>query len=197
MDTSTKFSASQKGFAPILVLVGILVIGVLVGGTYYSGLIKLPSFNQTPSVIITPSPKNIATPVPSSINSTADWKTYTNTKYGYSVKYPSSIEMVINDKVGENDISFIPKSYLIPGTYESPQLKLMVYEVDQQEANFMRSPNGTKLPKNFSDETLNEGGQTIFFMIGSDKELNASCGTRGDKAVLDICNQIIEALQLP
>jgi hypothetical protein len=63
----------------------ILIIFILIGGgaTYYvANQSQKPasSSNQTPTTAPSPTP----TPDP-----TSDWKTYTNTKYGYSVKYPS------------------------------------------------------------------------------------------------------------
>jgi hypothetical protein len=66
----------QKGFAPILIVVLIaLVVG---GGAYYLGTKKssLPTFSSSK--------------IPSTIfDETANWKTYTNTKFGYSLKYPA------------------------------------------------------------------------------------------------------------
>lgn len=73
---------NQKGLAPIL---AVLLIGItLVGAGYlvYSEKIALPqtkpvqqTTQQTPSFIS---------------DETANWKTYTNTKYGYSIKYPNA-----------------------------------------------------------------------------------------------------------
>lgn len=65
--------------------VGVLVVGVLLAGSIaYAGYQY--SQKQTPSVAQpTPTPVVVATPTP---DLTANWKTYTDTKYGYSIKYP-------------------------------------------------------------------------------------------------------------
>lgn len=72
----------QKGFAPILILVGILVALALAGGVYFFGKSQVAKL-QNP-VVVSQTPQ--ATPTPSSTSDeTASWKTYTNTKYGYSI----------------------------------------------------------------------------------------------------------------
>lgn len=70
----------QKGLAPILI---VLLIAAVIGGyLLYSGKINL---NQTTQ----PSPTTNVSPAPTGDAETANWKTYTNTKYKYSFKYPS------------------------------------------------------------------------------------------------------------
>lgn len=73
----------QKGLAPIFVVIGVLVVTAIAGvywfGTQKASVIQPP----TPSVIqVTSQPS----PTP---DETANWKTYKNTKYRYSIKYPS------------------------------------------------------------------------------------------------------------
>lgn len=63
----------QKGFIPIVILLGILVVAGLVGVIY---LKKPPTSQVTPSVS-------------SSSAQTSDWKIYTN-PLGYSIKYPAN-----------------------------------------------------------------------------------------------------------
>lgn len=71
----------QKGFAPIYILIGILILGIIGGGAYYFGKSQVAR-SQPTQPTITPSP------IP---DETVNWKTYTNLQYGYSVKYPSSL----------------------------------------------------------------------------------------------------------
>lgn len=78
----------QKGQILIWIIVGSLLIA-LAGGAYYLGRSTSPKPQATPVVSQTPQP----TPSPSSSpDETANWKTYTNSKYGYSVKYPPNLE---------------------------------------------------------------------------------------------------------
>lgn len=64
------------------ILSGVLVS--LVFGSVVFGAYKLGQGQVQPTPQPTPTP--IATPTPAP---TADWKTYTNTEYGYSVRYPN------------------------------------------------------------------------------------------------------------
>jgi len=70
---------NSKGFAPIVVLVLIIIVGIV---AYYFGTQK-----KKPALLITPTP--VLTTVPAT-NTIANWKTYTNTKYGYSIMYPQT-----------------------------------------------------------------------------------------------------------
>lgn len=67
----------KNGFAPIIILV-IVILGV-VGYFGYKGF---PLKHQLVN-IFSPSPSTVSSP-------TATWKTYINTKYNYSIKYPDN-----------------------------------------------------------------------------------------------------------
>ena len=85
----------QKGFTPIIIL--LLIVAVLGAAGYFAysrGYTN--SFLPKPSPIITPRPllTPLPTPKPTSTpDPTANWKTYTNTTYKYSLKYPSDWEV--------------------------------------------------------------------------------------------------------
>lgn len=81
---------NQKGFTPIIIILGIVLILGIVGGVYYFGknFVKVPV--SKPQVLVS------STPQPTQINETASWKTYTNNQYGYSIKYPSEANMSID-----------------------------------------------------------------------------------------------------
>ncbi len=75
----------QKGLVHILLLVIILIVGVGITGfiAYKNGQVRsIPSFSPTPT------PNSIASQIPNA--DLANWKTYTNNKYGYSLKYESN-----------------------------------------------------------------------------------------------------------
>lgn len=76
----------QKGFAPIiLIIVGVLII---VGGLFMAG--KTGFLNKYFSVPVATTPTPVSTPnVLSSPGPSTDWKTYTNSKHGFSFKYPA------------------------------------------------------------------------------------------------------------
>lgn len=98
----------QKGFSWLIILIiGLLLIGGGVAGYIILSKPKFPIY-ASPLPVITsdqPSPE----PQASSVDETAAWKTYTNTKQGYSIKYPSDkfINCSKDDfflfKGGEND----------------------------------------------------------------------------------------------
>lgn len=77
----------QKGLAPIAI---ILIVAALIGGHFlYQNKAAIKSATQQTS---------------STTNETVNWKTYTNTKYGYSIKYPSEWEYKFGK--GENSSTF-------------------------------------------------------------------------------------------
>lgn len=101
----------KKGFAPIIILLGITIIAVLVGGvlvyTNYSN-------NQSK---LNPQP----TPTSTS-DETANWKTYTNKKYGFSFKYPSNWvenEGKIEEKLGVNGVNALTQKGIAVEVYEN------------------------------------------------------------------------------
>ncbi|MBI2597382.1 hypothetical protein HYW41_04455 [Candidatus Daviesbacteria bacterium] len=82
----------QKGSALIFLLVGVLVI-IVAGGAFYLGKLTLRqnSSGQTtpkPSSVTAVQPTPQTTPVSSPSDETANWKTYTDTQLGFSLKYP-------------------------------------------------------------------------------------------------------------
>jgi len=92
---------------PWLKIILFLVLGLVLAGGLVWGGVQIGK-KQTPVVSqLTPTPREIPTPTPTTVviptqipiatstpmstptsDPTANWKTYTNTKYGYSIKYP-------------------------------------------------------------------------------------------------------------
>lgn len=86
----------QKGFAPIVVILGILLIssGIIGGAYYFKTQTQKPIDKQTnlPQPALMPSPQADQTQVDETENpdsTGANWKTYTNTKYNYAIQYPN------------------------------------------------------------------------------------------------------------
>lgn len=81
--------STQKGLiVPLLIaIVGVLVIG---GGIYY--------YNKTHCIGCTPLPK-----IDSNVDQTVLSKTYSNTRYGFVLKYPSDFDVYANSYI-EGDV---------------------------------------------------------------------------------------------
>lgn len=85
-------SNSQKGYIPILIILGIVLVIAIAGGVYYY-FQKSPKYFMgaipTPPEVI--NQMRISTPTPS------PWKTYKNDKYGFELTYPRE-GVVLTDK---------------------------------------------------------------------------------------------------
>ena len=94
---------SEKGFATPLILV-VVALGVLVIGSVAYFQLKPQSTAQPKPTQITPSPTQGRSSAQK--DDTADWRTYTNTKYKYQIKHPSDWELD-----SEADYFFISSNY--------------------------------------------------------------------------------------
>jgi len=86
-------ASSPKSKILIISLLGFIVLALIGGGSYLIKNSNLKSQNsnlQLKSQNLTPTQSSILSPAPS-IDPTANWKTYTNTKYGYSINYPDNL----------------------------------------------------------------------------------------------------------
>jgi len=79
------------------------VLGVLVFAGAVFGAYKFGQRQVQPGPWPTPTPGAVATPTP---DPTANWKTYTNTKYGYLIKYPKDWILRPDKQVPEQIVSF-------------------------------------------------------------------------------------------
>lgn len=68
----------QSGFAPIVIILGVVLVTLLAGGGYYYVTQKSGQVNK-PQVVV---PTKTA-------DETVDWETYTNSKYNFQIKYPT------------------------------------------------------------------------------------------------------------
>ena len=103
---------NKRGF--FLAVLGVLVLLVVVGsGAYYLGTQKNNASNQmyntTPLPTITSNP----TPIPN----TTSLKTYTNTKYGYSINVPQ-------------DMKIVEENQTVDSASEATKIQSLNYEID-------------------------------------------------------------------
>lgn len=105
---------SQKGLAPILI---VLILAVLIGGY----LVYQNQPKPTPS----PQPTNQLSPAS---DETANWKTYTNSKYGFSFKYPS--DLVVSEPGSIRLTNEVPMSQVASDKYIN--ILIFVHSIDPQ-----------------------------------------------------------------
>jgi hypothetical protein len=96
-------SNSQKGFSPIFIVLGIVLLLGIAGGVYFFGKTAYLKLNCPFGIVVnnecgwnwTPPPslwQPSSSPTPSitpKVDETANWKTYTNTKYKFEFRYPN------------------------------------------------------------------------------------------------------------
>src|SRR5258708_10577734 len=88
---------NQKGFAPLIIILGLVLVLGLIAGAYYLGkggtqqttnTTSVPAYSSQPSTNL-PSSNAISQATPTS-DPTSNWKTFTNTVYFYTLKYPQN-----------------------------------------------------------------------------------------------------------
>ena len=140
----------QKGFANIVLILAIVIL-VGIGGYFVFVKKSEPVAQQQ-----TPTPTQTNTPVsptPTPEDETANWKTYNNARYSYTIKYPSDwyVETTYSENdftqrgpVGDNDFiggDTIWSNYQNPRQYDlgtippdSAEVFLLIYRTDSQAA---------------------------------------------------------------
>jgi len=111
-------------------------LGVLILTSVVFGVYKLGQRETPPTPQPTPTPE-VATPTP---DPTADWETYTNTKYGYSIKYPQAVAVKTDET--QNLVSF-----------EFPEEGKWVADLSIRH---YQNPGGLD-PQGFYQKSFNEG----------------------------------------
>lgn len=86
----------EKGFAQILIIILALIA---IGGAYYFGTQK-NNVLTTPVQSSVPAVTEATTQASPTTDPTANWKTYTNTQYGFTFKYPPGLETLLQSEGG-------------------------------------------------------------------------------------------------
>ncbi len=87
----------EKGFTPLLILVGILIVSIIAGGAYYLGKQTNPKLQPQNPVVISKTPQHTIVVSPTT-DETVNWKTYTNNKYAVTFKYDTTSEVQESDQ---------------------------------------------------------------------------------------------------
>ena len=137
-------------------VLGVLVFTGAVFGAYKVGQRQIyPEPDEGP----TPTPIVVATPTP---DPTANWKTYTNTKYGYSIKYPEELYF------DETKTLFIEEKYKDIGRGGIPFIQIDVFDNNKQSLKDFFSAHATKLK--FDDPDVSKPGSSLYFPEYSEPE---------------------------
>jgi hypothetical protein len=109
----------QKPSNLLLILMILVIVGLVGYGGYYLGI----QTNKPVSQYVAPSPLTITTnPTPTaSVDPTAGWKTYSNSTYGYQVKYPPNLSVKENTIV--QSVQFTSQDTVYIEIIKEPQTK--------------------------------------------------------------------------
>lgn len=161
----------RKGFAQILML-GLVVAVLVLGGAYYLKKIQKPqpassSYFPTPS--IKPSTSPSSKPESATSADTSKWKTYTNTEYGFSLKYP-------NGWTTREDLSYVKSDYIIWfNAPDKPNGAMLVSVYDNKDGKYsIDTIHSDNSDKNISNHRI---PITIDGIEGKrDREVPGLCG---------------------
>lgn len=173
----------QKGFAPILILVGVLIIAAVAGGAYYLGKsqISKPQPTITPVATQTPQPTSMPSSTP---DETANWKTYKNEKYGFEIKHPTYLKIHEYESLQDPESEF----WLILDKNSEPA-KNSVVTLDHVWKDISYINKGFYVavtPKEWDKRDLNKPSYTCRECIASFKnEQTTFLGIKASKSVSD------------
>jgi hypothetical protein len=119
---------SEKGLAPVLIILLVALVLAAIGGAYYFGI-------QQKQPVSTPQVVQKTQPTASSSAEIADWKTYTDSKFGYTLSYPGDYKLTSG-----NDLV----------TFTSPKVdsngKPILLSVSVSKNNFTQNDIGSYSP---------------------------------------------------
>ncbi|OGM33127.1 hypothetical protein A2803_00275 [Candidatus Woesebacteria bacterium RIFCSPHIGHO2_01_FULL_44_21] len=141
----------KRGFAPILVLLIVLILGGI-------GFVAYSSFNKSPNTQILQSP----TPLPStnrfSVSSKQGWRKYTNLEQGFSIELPQSY--IVDDKTFAQSVVIYSNEDMLQrkfGPVEQDELKI---EITSPKKSFGNQKRYKDL-KEFVYETDHDSGLVV------------------------------------
>ncbi len=159
----------NKGFATILVL---LVVVLVIGGyLVYSGKIIINRSQETVPYDVYKLTNSSPSPTPIGADETANWKTYTNTIYKFSFKYPPAYTIISEsaNPALQKLFSFVIQNpeRRPGGGYPQPYVEAVVYEKDVSSLEEWVSKHTTALPV---DAQSISGGSLFYFEVRDKRE---------------------------
>lgn len=113
----------KRNFHWIYIFIGVFTL-LIISAVFYLGRL---SSGQPQQISVSPTPQ-----ISKAIDETANWKTYTNSKYGYSVKYPSELLVKEEGKINTHIIDltgfFLSKSPATQGNSMSIEVRSDAYK---------------------------------------------------------------------
>ncbi|MFA5841701.1 MAG: hypothetical protein WC835_01910 [Candidatus Paceibacterota bacterium] len=119
---------NHKGFITLLLLT--LVTALLIGGVIYA-YVRNRQGNQ-PAVAVADAATLTTSIVPASTSQTSNWKTYSNTKFNYSIRYPDDFTLVFESPYEYPSylIMAFGSSYAPITSNQSPSFSLVNFKFD-------------------------------------------------------------------
>lgn len=177
------------GILAFLVALGIFLAGFMLG----QRKIVVELLGPQPISQPTPSPTVVvATPTP---DPTANWKTYTNTKYGYSIKYPLTYKKdpTLLDLSRDNPLwlqnIFFYTTNPLPGGGPEPWISVIVWKKDFDSLEVWLENHSTTEP--FDSEKVPSGRIMLYFDVSSEEEVKIT-GSSGFKFTSQTMNGPVE-----
>ncbi len=149
-----KSAQKSSGFASVI-LIFVFVLAVAVVGAYYYG----KNSNKNSFIPVSPVASSQSSPSASAADETANWQTYINTRYGFSIKYPhKDMEPILcKDETNQTNANFGDANYVdfdnpevCVGTGKPSNFTISVYPNGSSETY----PKGTNITQ--SNEQLGE-----------------------------------------
>lgn len=147
---------SQKGFTPIFILVGIVLIVGLVGGAYYLKSRGTPLYKQG---------TNTNPNIDYNTSGAANLKLYKNKKFAFSFKYPSDFFKYLTDEFSDDttlQFTLSPEEIMEDGTSKNGglpaiTLSVQIYQYKDDLNTFIKKTSNMDYFKTATKELFNKG----------------------------------------
>lgn len=169
---------NQRGNVPIIIA-GIILLLVVGSGAYYWGM-QNTKYRQVNNSEASISKNNQPIGNPTIVNDTANWKTYTNAKYGYTIMYPEDWYVLSPGNDGVKSVNI--------QNYEESQVS------EQEKKNMSLEADKMSIIIGVYDEPISSNQSLLEWLKSNDKYESAMVGvpesveniTFGDKSAIKL-----------